>query len=82
MPALRLRQLKEMQLSLGAIDSLYEAGMRLKPIHTSLERKSHFRDIRDKAIATFYNASHMTPTTKFDQMNLALFNDRHIFFMF
>ena len=81
MPALRLRQLKEMQLSLGAIDSLYEAGMRLKPIHTSLERKTHFRDIRDKAIALL-QCFHMTPTTKFDQMNLALFNDRHIFSCF
>ncbi|WP_198507653.1 hypothetical protein [Qipengyuania seohaensis] len=77
-PALKLRQLKEMQLSLGAIDSLYEAGMRSKPIHTSLERKSHLRDVRDKSIALL-QCFDMTPTTKFEQMNLALFTDKHIF---
>ena len=77
-PVLTEKQLKEMQLKLNAIASLYDAERRLRPFNTSLERKAHLAKIREKSLALL-RCFDMSQETKPEQVNLAFFTDKHVF---
>ena len=78
LPALTNDQLRELQLSLRAIGSLYDADGQINVIKTSIDRKKHFNDVKRKALALL-KCFDIDRDDNLDRINLALFTEKHVF---